>query len=169
MNTSKVELMKKIIGLSFLITLFTLTTSHAQEIKVIDVNGLEALLNDPSDKLRVINFWATWCKPCIAELPYFESARKSYKDKGVEILLVSVDFVDILETKVKKFVQKKNLQSDLYLLDELDANKWVDMVSKSWQGDIPATVVINNAKGIREFHAKEFNQESLNELINKFL
>lgn len=156
-------------ALFFVLFMGSIQASQAQDIKVIDVAQLEEILNEPSDKLRIINFWATWCKPCIAELPYFEAAREKYKTEEVEFLLISVDFADILETKVKKFAQKKNLQSKLYLLDELDANKWVDKVSTRWQGDIPATLVVNNAKGIRDFHAKEFNQESLNALIEKHL
>ncbi len=161
--------MLKQIGITLLISFFGLSVTYSQEVKVIDVAELETILNEPSNQLRVINFWATWCKPCIAELPYFENAREAYKDKGVQFLLISVDFADILETKVKKFAQKKNLQSQLFLLDELDANKWVDKVSTKWQGDIPATLVINHAKGIREFHAKEFNQETLNALIEKHI
>ncbi len=141
----------------------------AQDIEVIDVAGLEQLLQSSENQLVVMNFWATWCKPCIAELPYFESAREQFADQNVRFVLVSLDFEDVLETKVKKFAAKKNLQSELYLLNELDANKWVDKVSPEWQGDIPATLIFNNAKGIRAFYAQEFSQEELNTIIEQSL
>ena len=86
-------------------------------------------------------FWATWCKPCIQELPHFEKMREEYAKKNVRFSLVSLDFNDKLENFVKPFIVKKDFVNfEHYLMNNLDYDKWIDLVDKSWQGAIPATL-----------------------------
>lgn len=136
--------------------------------KVIKWDGLEAVINRRSDKLQVINFWATWCAPCIKELPYFEEVNKSASDK-IDVTLVSLDFADEFEKRVLPFIKKRNLQSRVLLLDEIDYNSWIDKVDPSWSGAIPATLIINPSNGKRKFLEKELNEGELDSLIEEIL
>lgn len=136
--------------------------------KVIKWDGLEAVLNRKSEKLQVINFWATWCAPCIKELPYFEEVNKTAADQ-IDVTLVSLDFADEFEKRVLPFVEKRNLQSQVLLLDEIDYNSWIDKVDPSWSGAIPATLIINPSNGKRKFLEKELNEGELNSLIEEIL
>jgi len=102
-------------------------------------------------ELILVNFWATWCAPCIKELPYFEAINK---EDNIRVVLVSLDFVELLETRLKPFIEKHQLGSDLYVLDDMDANKWIDMVDPSWSGTIPATLLIKGDQ--KQFTAEEF-------------
>ena len=119
-----------------------------------------------SDKIEVINFWATWCKPCIKELPYFQELHNSKQDQ-VEVTLISLDFADALDSKVIPFVQKRQLTPEVLLLDEIDYNSWIDKVDPSWSGAIPATLMINHRTGERIFVEGELSQEKITEMINQ--
>lgn len=127
----------------------------------------EPLLHLKDDKIRIINFWATWCKPCVAELPYFEKINSEYKDKNVEVMLVSLDDIKKLDNKVIPFVKERNLQSKVALLDDADYNSWIDKVSPEWSGSIPATLFYTKDK--RLFFEQEFEYEELDKIVKDLL
>jgi thiol-disulfide isomerase/thioredoxin len=160
--------MNKITIILTIIGLFGNFQSYAQkgEMKIIEVPELEAIMA-PSDaeKLLVINFWATWCKPCIKELPYFVNAQKQFPN--VDFVYMSIDFSENA-SKAEKFAEKKGLNPDgLYLIDDVDYNSWIDKVSPEWSGAIPATLLVKN--GQKYFYEKEFHEGELEELIKQKL
>ncbi len=138
----------------------TETTSY-EELELVDFNEFEArYLQQPSPETAyVINFWATWCKPCISELPYFEALHKNYRDKNVKVVLVSLDFPKQIEKQVLPFIEKHNLQSEILLLDDPDANTWIPKVSDQWSGAIPATLFIKGST--QKFYEKSFTYAEL--------
>ncbi|RAU84507.1 TlpA family protein disulfide reductase [Pontibacter arcticus] len=160
-------LVKSMLGAAMLLASMAAPAS-AQSIKAIKFDGLQQLRNQPHDTLYVVNFWATWCKPCIKELPYFEAVTEKYKNQPVKVILVSMDAVEDLDTRVKNFVQKRNLKSKVVLLDEVDANAWIDKLEPKWSGAIPATMVFNNKRKQYEFVESELSAEQLNALILKY-
>lgn len=133
---------------------------------IIKFETLDNLMKQDG-KIRVFNFWATWCAPCVNELPYFELAKEFYSEKEIEIVLVSLDFADQVD-KVEKFMVRKKIKNRVVLLDEIDYNSWIDKVSKDWSGAIPTTLLIdrNNNKHLRE---GEMSQEELDDLINEHI
>ncbi len=149
--------------------LFIPLRSSAQEIKVIDVADLEKIIHEPSGKVRVINFWATWCKPCIEELPLFESVNSDPAYDNVEVILISLDFVEALDSKVKKFVSEKEINSTVKLLDNVDYNSWINKVDPSWSGAIPATLIVHGRTGTRRFFEKQFEKGELTKELNEFI
>ncbi|MEM9390050.1 MAG: TlpA disulfide reductase family protein [Bacteroidota bacterium] len=155
----------------FLLALFILTSlgvSRAQnEAEIIKFDRLDALINERKNQVTVINFWATWCGPCIKELPHFEAARKAYGDK-LSVNLISLDFADQLP-KVHKFMERKGIESNVYLLDEIDYNSWIDRVDKSWSGAIPATLIVDGRTDKRKFVENELTEAELNRLIEEFI
>lgn len=118
-------------------------------------SDFEHLLNNKNDTTYVINFWATWCKPCVAELPYFEALHEAHKDDKIKVVLVSLDFPKQLETKLVPFIEKRNLQPEVVVLLDGKYNDWIDKVSPKWSGSIPATLVYNKSK--RVFYEQEFH------------
>lgn len=115
----------------------------------------------------VINFWATWCKPCVKELPYFEKIASDYSEKNVKVLLVSLDFPDKIESQVIPFLEKNNIKSEVVLLDDPDANSWIPKVSPNWSGAIPATVIYKNEK--RKFYEQSFTFDELENELKLFM
>jgi len=129
-------------------------TSFGQ-VREVKFNTIDSLLHQSPDVPIVVNFWATWCKPCVQELPYFEELNKNYSALGIKMVMVSLDFKRDLESRVKPFVQKNNMASEVLLLNEPDYNSWINRVDSSWSGAIPATVIISKNK--KEFFEKEFS------------
>lgn len=138
------------------------------DLKVVNFEGLEEYLEQYQDRTVVINFWATWCVPCVKELPYFEEVTKTYDGEEVVVVLVSLDFSKQVDTKLKPFLKKHDLQSEVVLLDDPDQNSWIDKVDPGWSGAIPITLI---RKGDRKaFYEKSFHSfEELNTLIQSFL
>jgi thiol-disulfide isomerase/thioredoxin len=134
-----------------------------QKATVIKFDQLQKILDSKSDKIQVINFWATWCAPCIKELPLLEKLNAA-NDLNAKITLINLDYADNLE-KVNEFITRKNLRSQVLLLDEIDYNSWIDKVDKSWSGAIPATLILNPQSGKRKFVEKELKEGQLEELV----
>lgn len=134
-----------------------------QEATIVKFDALEKILKSKSDEIQVINFWATWCAPCIKELPLLEKLN-SREDLDAEITLINLDYADKID-KVNAFMKRKNIQSNVLLLDEIDYNSWIDKVDKTWTGAIPATLIINPKTGQRKFIEKELKEGELETLI----
>ena len=117
-----------------------------EKIEVVNFEQLEAILSQKDGKIRIVNFWATWCKPCIEELPFFEELNDSLGGKELEVLLVSLDFRDKLESQLMPFVAERRLESEVLLLDDPYENEWIPRVDSSWSGAIPATLILQGPK-----------------------
>lgn len=129
---------------------------------------LAFIFQQENDTTYVINFWSTWCAPCVKELPYFEALTEKYATQNVKVILVSLDFPKQLETKLKPFLKENNLQSTVLVLTDPDANSWVDKVNPAWSGAIPATIVYQGTKN--KFYEKAFESlAELEEIITPFL
>ena len=134
-------------------------------IEVVDFDGLFNKIDLSVDKTYVINFWATWCAPCVRELPYFEIVNKEYKDKNIEVILVSLDFPSEIESKLSPYLNKNNIKSDVILLDDPNISTWVPKVHENWDGGIPATLIVNSSN--YNFYPNPFEKEDLIFEINK--
>jgi thiol-disulfide isomerase/thioredoxin len=136
---------------------------HAQP-KVVKLSELEKLIKTPSEQIQVVNFWATWCGPCVKEMPLIEKVGLERTD--IRITLVSMDLeLDENPDKVFRFVERKQLKSDVMILDAPDPNSWIDKIEKQWNGSLPATIVINTKTGKRVFVGKELKEGELESLI----
>lgn len=140
---------------------------HDWKLDVYDYDGLEPLINKADKNIHIVNFWATWCAPCVKELPYFETINANYKDKGVDVLLVSLDFPQTYDSKLKPFIIKKNLKSKVIALDDTNQNRWIPAIDQSWTGALPATIIYNSTK--RHFYERSFTQEELEKELKQFL
>ncbi len=118
--------------------------SQESKIEVIRFPQLEKELHPTGNTIHIINFFASWCIPCIEELPFFEEINAQYKTKDVNVLLVSLDFKEDLETKLRPILTKKKIASTVKLLDETDYNSWIPHVDADWDGAIPYTLIIHN-------------------------
>lgn len=127
---------------------------------VVKIDGLLKRISQP-DTFYVVNFWATWCKPCVQELPSFDSLSLETASKPVKILLVSLDFKEELEKKVLPFLEKRQVKASCLLLDETNANEFIDKVNSSWTGAIPATLFKRGDKVL--FKEKKIKLKDLHE------
>lgn len=128
----------------------------------------EPILSSNSDTTYLVNFWATWCGPCVKELPYFEDVQKQSEGKPVKVILVSLDFEKQIESRLLPFLNKHEIRSDVVLLLDKKESQWIDRVDPRWSGAIPITIVYKNDK--RDFYEKSFHStEELKEILKPYL
>jgi thiol-disulfide isomerase/thioredoxin len=141
-------------------------TEAVAQAKIVKLAELKRVMETPGEEIRVINFWATWCAPCIKEMPLFEKLNRERKD--VVVTLVSMDLdLDPNPAKVHKFVERKKIASRVLILDESNPNAYIDEIEKQWSGALPATIVINSKTGKRKFVERELHEGELEKLIDE--
>ncbi|MCC6185524.1 MAG: TlpA family protein disulfide reductase [Chitinophagaceae bacterium] len=122
-------------------------------IKVYDFAGLQPMLHQEGERLQIVNFWAMWCAPCVAELPYLQAYANAHPE--VDLLLVSMDFPKDIKDKLKPFLKKRGITAQVVMLDDPDANTWIDKIDKNWSGAIPFTIIYNKEQ--RGYHERAFD------------
>lgn len=131
------------------ICLFSIT-GHSQvntkSVQIFEQEKLLELINLNDDTVRLFNFWATWCRPCVKELPYLEEFGHSMADSSFRQYLVSLDFREDIDKKLIPFIQKKELKSQVIVFDAGNPNDWIDLISPEWSGTIPATLIVYHGK-----------------------
>jgi thiol-disulfide isomerase/thioredoxin len=135
-------------------------------IPVHDFTSFKPHLIPGEGNVLVINFWATWCKPCIEEIPDFVILAKELEGKGTDFLFVSLDFRKNLERSVISFVKENGLEGRTILLHDPDANSWIDQVDPSWSGAIPATLVVKGKE--KKFYEKKLSYDEIKTIVNSF-
>jgi thiol-disulfide isomerase/thioredoxin len=138
---------------------FISTSAFSQNVKLLNIDQLNERIKNGKDSTYVVNFWATWCAPCIKELPHFEKLGTEYKSEKLAVLLVSVDFKSKLNSSVIPFVKRKGFKNQVFLLNESNPQEYIDRIDPSWSGSIPATIFIKNDK--RKFIETELTYEQL--------
>ena len=140
---------------------------QVSSVKTYNYSELKPFLEKKDDKIYVINFWATWCAPCVKELPYFEKIKQEYANKNVEVLLVSLDFLKQVEKKLIPFLNKHKIQSEVVLLDDVNEDFWIKAIDESWSGALPATIIYS--KNNRKFYEQSFDYKTLERELLTFI
>ncbi len=151
--------MKKII-VSTICAVALVTMVQAQTIKKVKITDVIKMADTATSPL-IINFWASWCKPCVQELPWFEKVVADYQSKGVKLVLVSLDFAEDYPKGIADFAKKKGYKSTIVWLNETDANMFCPKIDKTWEGTIPVTLMVNNAKKYRAFYNQQLPEAQL--------
>ena len=148
---------------------WTASSALAQSGKNISVRDLQQVMQQTGNEWRVVNFWATWCAPCVKELPDFEKARTKFEAKGVKFVYVSVDFQKDHFTKVLPFIKRKKLGGAVYHLDADEDDQWIDLIEPNWDGAIPITFIVNTEKKVRLFFPHEMTYAELDKKLTELL
>lgn len=142
--------------------------SHdGRTVYTYNFSQLEKRLQAKSDTVYVVNFWATWCAPCVKELPYFDRIGAEYKPQKVKILLVSLDMNKQVESSLLPFLIRKKVQQEVIHLLEPDANAWIPKLDPQWSGALPATLIFSDTR--RQFYERSFTYEELETEVKQFL
>lgn len=120
----------------------------------------------PSDIL-VVNFWATWCAPCVEELPHFVKLAKELDPDKIAFVGMSLDFPKDLEAKVNPFLVEKGIPYPNFLLEVDDPDPFIEAISKNWNGNIPATFVYDPSGKVVAEVLQQVEEEELREFVTK--
>jgi thiol-disulfide isomerase/thioredoxin len=134
--------------------------AFAQEIKSISAGELDAKIKNNANKALIVDFFATWCPPCQAEIPGFIALYNEYKDKGVEIIGVSVDTGGA--GLVQNFAKEKGINYPLYLADP-------DVAMKYGIRGIPDTHIYAPGGKLHKRHVGYTDKEEFEKQINELL
>ena len=138
---------------------------HAQGVQLMKIEDLHQKISAKGEQVQVINFWATWCAPCVKELPLFEKLQAERADVSVSLVSIDLD-LDPNPEKVYRFVERKKIQSSVYLLQAANPNSWIDSIDATWSGAIPATLIVNSRTGKRTFVERALQEGELDKLID---
>ena len=143
---------------AFVIAFFCFAiVAAAQQIPKLKMADVIKNFSNKNDTVYVINFWATFCKPCVAEIPGFIKIANKYKNEKVKLLLVSLDLPSFYPKRIASFAAKNNFTTNIAWLDETDADYFCPMIDKAWSGVIPATIMVNTKTGYKKFFEAELN------------
>ena len=144
-----------------------MTYSQSGMFEVMDYDEFKSFYLTESEQPVVFNFWATWCKPCVKELPYF--LKMAELEPDLKLILVSLDFPQHFESRLRPFLVEHDIMETVVVLDEANANVFIDDIDPSWQGSIPATLVWDGKKlgfAEAEFHTYDELMTFINQSIN---
>ena len=150
-------------SLLLLLTIFFACAAQAQQIQSCTSESILRKAASP-DTVYVINFWATWCIPCVQELPEFNALNREFGAKPVKIFLVSLDFKEDYPFKLAAFVERKRLTPEVLWLSETDPNIFIPKIEESWEGSIPATLIIQPGH-FRKFIEGQISAEQVSKII----
>jgi thiol-disulfide isomerase/thioredoxin len=151
----------------FIVFIFLSANLSAQQTEKWKIDRLEKYIKN-SERPLIVNFWATFCKPCIEEIPYFQNLVKKYDSEGIDLLLVSLDLKDAYP-KIKEFATKHRFNSSIVYLDETNADLFCPKVDERWSGAIPASLFVNNKTGYRNFFEEQLSEKKLEQEIKMLI
>lgn len=144
------------------------STIMAQEIRKVKATDLESYIKS-ADHPLIVNFWATYCVPCMEEMPAFVNITNMHKREGVELLLVSLDMPSFFPDKIARFAKEKKLPGGLLWLAETNADYFCPKIDTQWSGAIPATLFINHKTGYRKFFEQQVSSTQLQGILAEML
>jgi thiol-disulfide isomerase/thioredoxin len=154
--------------LLFLCTfLILVATANSQKIAKWKIENVVKSFSANNDTVYVVNFWATFCKPCIAEIPDFIKLAEKYKKQKVKLLLVSLDLPSYYPAKIAAFAKKNNYKTNIVWLSETNADHFCPMIDEKWSGAIPSTIIVNNKTGYRKFVEDQISAADFEKILKE--
>lgn len=139
--------------------------SEPQTLRVISLEEFQSVMEEArlSDDLTVYNFWATWCAPCVAEMPIIAEFTRTH---GHQLIFVNVDRQNLWESRVPQMLKKLNLQEEVYLLDKPKLNNWYQMIDENWGAGLPVTLFVGQGQSV--LFQGPLREKDLKEITGKF-
>ncbi len=177
MNLKKI-LALILVSLGFAVIVFLVTRQEEEslspvveeetsDLQAVNADQLKALIQGLDSKVIVVNFWATFCGPCREEFPYFVSLYREFKDQGMSLLFVSMDF-DSDRPQIDEFLSEQGVNFVTYLRAGKD-DEFIRSVHPEWSGVLPMTLVYDSSKQLVKFLPKAMAYEELEDVITGVL
>jgi len=137
---------------------------NSQDIKSIKITDLEKTIEESKTPL-IVNFWATFCVPCLEEIPYFQEITQQHKNENVSIVFVSLDMKEAYPAKVNEIAKRLKLDYPVVWLNETNADYFCPKIDTSWTGGMPSSLFVNNVTGYHKFFERPLSKDELQKEI----
>ena len=148
--------------------LFFAIGTNAQQVRSIKITDLTQTIKESKGPL-IVNFWASFCVPCLEEIPYFQELAKEYKPQGISLLLVSLDLKNAYPDTIADCVKKHNINAPVVWLNEENTDYFCPKIDSNWMGNMPSSLFVNNATGYYKFFDEQLSREKLEQQIKAML
>jgi thiol-disulfide isomerase/thioredoxin len=132
----------------------------SQTIKKVKVTEVEEYIKN-SDHPIVLNCWATWCAPCVAEIPDFMQTIRKYPSQKVELVLMSLDFPSSYPNKILDLIKKRHFEATFLWLNETNADYFCPKIDPKWDGTLPSTLFVDPKTGYRKFFGRPMTDRQI--------
>ena len=149
-------------------SLLIVSAIDAQDVRAVKITELEKTIRESKTPL-IVNFWATFCVPCLQEIPYFQEIARQYKSNDVSLVFVSLDMREAYPAKVNNMANKLNLTYPVVWLNETNADYFCPKIDTSWTGGMPSSLFVNNATGYHKFFEEPLSKEKLEKEVRVML
>lgn len=157
----------KILNYTTTILCFCLSVSYGQHLESISWLSFKKHIDKNPDSVYVVNFWATWCKPCVQEMPDLWEETEKFKNKKVRLVPISLNFPEEAQTKVVPFIEKNFPEKKFYILNQILQSEDISGISSEWGGGIPFTMILY--KGKKHTYERKLRKRELEEVLMKLL
>ena len=124
-----------------------------RQVEAISATDFQGVLESHRGKVVLVNLWATWCIPCVQELPDLNLLQTRYRERGLVVLAVSMDDPATLEDKVRPFFSERAPDLVSYLNSEADEYAFIDPIDPEWIGALPTSFLFDRDGSLHEQHA----------------
>lgn len=145
----------------------SVTAARAPEIRRVTAKQIRALVDERKGKVVVVNFWASWCPPCVREFPAISRVYEQYRDKGLDLFAVALNAPEEIE-EIKQFLAEQKPPFSIYLADP-DDKTFNETVLEEWYGEMPLTLVFNTAGQRVLAHKSEITYDQLSKMVEPLL
>lgn len=136
-------------------------SASVPDVRVIDEKGVDSLVQNTTDRVVIINMWATWCVPCIEEFPEILRLRREYMDKGVAVFFVSLDDPKKRQSQVVPFLKRMNVDFPTYIKKAGKDEQFINALSSDWSGALPATFIYDRNGMLSDMRIEQVTYEEL--------
>ena len=144
--------------------------TYGQDVKSIGkIDELKTIMDSNKGKVVLVNFWATWCKPCVKEFPELVKLYNDYKDKGFAMVFISADVPEEVKTKVIPFLNKQGVDFATYYNGFDKPEDLINYIDKDWQGAIPSTYIYDKEGSMKSSILGTKTYQQFETEINKYL
>jgi len=147
-----------------LMSMFMVTKGYSQQHVAVDITSLKSLYTSPSDTLYMVHFFATWCKPCIKELPKLLALDSQNSKINHKLILVCLEDEKTSSDAMEKLALQLRIKHTIYLLNPKNVNQWINDIDPRWSGSLPMTLLKKRHKRI--CIERDLTQKDIHSIIN---
>jgi thiol-disulfide isomerase/thioredoxin len=153
------------IGVSFLV----IGSIASDTPRLVDASDVKEIVASHEGEVVLLNFWATWCPPCVREFPELVEVEKEYRGRGVAVISVSIDFPEKLEKELLPFLEEHQPDFEVYLKKDGDVTVFTRTIDPEWKGTLPATFFYDRQGRSSVKRYSEMTRPEMERILNALL